>query len=113
MISRAGLSLLAPDRHQTYVIDPHRAAELIVQTLARPAHQPNEKKVRVWPRCEINLFEGPRLGSRSIRGNHIQMLLIFGIYDLKPHPALGRNLIGAQESLKTIVGAWRNQDELR
>ena len=106
------LSGRAAKPREAYVIDPDRSADLIVQTLAQLPRDSNENQARFWPRGEFDLFEGPRFSSSLTRGSNIQVLRVFRIHDLKPHSALGRDLVGAQISLKTITRIWRNQHGL-
>src|SRR3981189_2374636 len=69
--------------------------------------------MRLRPGRKIGLFHCPRLSARFVWGKDVQNLRSARIGDLKPHAAIGRNVIRTEKTVKAIARARRNEDPLR
>src|SRR5579872_756963 len=111
--TKIAIPLLAADRHESHIVNPQRAAQFVVQALARFPRDPDDNQARLRPGGEICLLHGPRESPRFVLSQDVQILWAFGIENFKAHSALCGNLIATQKSLKTITSAGSNQDPLK
>src|SRR6266404_4503177 len=80
-------SWFRPLANHRKIVYPHSSAEFVIEMLTRQSTNKDLNEIGLRSRCEIELFESPRLAACFTKSEKIQVSAIPNIADLKAHAA--------------------------